>query len=211
MKELLLAFLKLISVFLFNKYMRTNLIDKYGNKKGNKYNNYIYDVGLTYIPVIEFKDKKKKFLFGHFRNFISMFPLIMAFFSLNMTNKINFINDLSIIYFTRVIFNCLTVLPSIDNCGKKDTDLVNGCCDCMFSGHTAACIIGTLYYIYYNNKVCKKTNIILLILNIFNSYIQIANRRHYTDDVLMSWFIVFTVFFIRTNNPRDVLKVLLCF
>ena len=43
---------------------------------------------------------------------------------------------------------------------------------------------------------------------LINQFIILSSRRHYTDDVFLAWFVVLTVFFMRTNNPRKVMGLL---
>lgn len=195
----------LIMILGINGFFRRYHIDINGFKKGNLHTKIIYDLGHTYLPKIMFKDKFNQEIFGYVRHFVAGFPALMALTFLEWEQKVSFLADLGILYIIRMIANNLTVLPSIRKCNIKEKNPfhVGGCCDLMFSGHTLTCLIATLYYLYY---VSDKYTTLLLLFNFINQFLILANRRHYSDDVFLAWFVTLTVFFIRTNEPNKVIK-----
>jgi len=201
-----IACLILSITFIINSYLRIYHIDKVGFKQGNSDIKSIYDVGHNYLPIIKFKNKLYKQIFANFRHFIAGFPAIIALIFLSWQDKVNFIIDLIILYIIRIIANNLTILPSINPCiWDKNKLSIGGCCDLMFSGHTSVCLIATLYIIYYVND---KYTSLLLIVNLINQFLILSSRSHYTDDIFLAWFVVLTIFFIRTNEPRKVISLL---
>jgi hypothetical protein len=181
-------------------------IDKHGFKKGNSNVKCIYDVGHEYLPNLRYKNEYYNEILSYIRHFIAGFPVIIALITLSWENKTNFIIDLIILYTIRMISNNLTILPSIRACKRSENKLrIGGCCDLMFSGHTLSCLIASLYIIYYVNDNYTS---LLLVFNLVNQFLILSSRRHYTDDVFLAWFVVLTVFFMRTNNPRKVMGLL---
>ena len=134
-------------------------------------------------------------LLKEFNNLLNSINILLSFLT-----KHRYIEEI-----IRMIANNLTVLPSIRKCDIKEKNPfhVGGCCDLMFSGHTLTCLIATLYYLYY---VSDKYTTLLLLFNFVNQFLILANRRHYSDDVFLAWFVTLTVFFIRTNEPNKVIK-----
>ena len=197
------ACLVLIIVLMFNAYYRIYHVDKYGDKKGTS---NVYDLGFEVIPEITFKDPYRASLFTSFRDFVAGIPLLYALFVLDWSKRTYIILDIAILFTIRIIANNLTVLPSIRACvNTLNKWSFGGCCDLMFSGHTMTCLIGSLYIIYYINNSYVTT---ILFWNLFNQYLIIASRKHYSDDVYLAWFVTLCIFFIRTNDPRKVLKIL---
>ena len=197
------ACLVLIIVLMFNAYYRIYHVDKYGDKKGTS---NVYDLGFEVIPEITFKDPYRASLFTSFRDFVAGIPLLYALFVLDWSKRTYIILDIAILFTIRIIANNLTVLPSIRACvNTLNKWSFGGCCDLMFSGHTMTCLIGSLYLIYYINNSYVTA---ILFWNLFNQYLIIASRKHYSDDVYLAWFVTLCIFFIRTNDPRKVLKIL---
>ena len=201
--DFICACLLLIIVLIFNAYYRIYHVDKYGDKKGSS---NVYDLGFEVIPEITFKDPYRASLFTSFRDFVAGIPLLYALFVLDWSKRTYIILDIAILFTIRIIANNLTVLPSIRACvNTLNKWSFGGCCDLMFSGHTLTCLIGSLYIIYYVNDSFTTA---ILFWNLFNQYLIIASRKHYTDDVFLAWFVTLCVFFIRTNEPRIVLRKL---
>jgi len=194
----------LLVVIGLNGFVRRYHTDVNGYTKGNLKTKIIYDVGHVYLPFIQFKGYNEE-LFAYFRHFVAGFPPLMALVFLTWTQKVDFVSDLILLYIIRLIANNLTILPSIRTCSAEEGSeyRIGGCCDLMFSGHTLTCLIATLYYLYY---VSDQHTTLLLLFNFLNQFLILANRRHYSDDIFVAWFVVLTVFFIRTNEPNKVLK-----
>ena len=196
----------LLVVIGLNGFIKRYHTDIHGYTKGNLKTKIIYDIGHVYLPFIKFKGYNEE-LFAYFRHFVAGFPILMTLVFLTWTQKVNLISDLTILYIIRLIANNLTILPSIRTCSAKEIIgseyRIGGCCDLMFSGHTLTCLIATLYYLYY---VSDKYTSLLLLFNFLNQFLILANRRHYSDDIFVAWFVVLTVFFIRTNEPNKVLR-----
>lgn len=203
----IIACLLLGVVFIINSYFTIYQIDTVAFKKGNSNVKCIYDVGHEHLPHLKFKNENYEKIFTNVRHFIAGIPILIALLSLSWTNKTNLIIDMVILYSIRMIANNLTVLPSIRPCKVDDSTKfrIGGCADLMFSGHTLSCLIGSLYIIYYVND---NYTTLLLLLNIINQFLILGSRRHYTDDVFLAWFVVLTIFFIRTNEPRKVMTLL---
>ncbi|SVB22346.1 uncharacterized protein METZ01_LOCUS175200 [marine metagenome] len=202
----IIACLILGIVFIINSYLSIYHIDAVGFKKGNSNVKCVYDVGHEYLPDLQLKTKTYDEIFTYIRHFVAGLPIVIALYSLSWGNKTNLIIDLVILYTIRMIANNLTVLPSIRPCEKDDSTKmrIGGCCDLMFSGHTLSCLIASLYIIYYVND---NYTTLLLLFNLTNQFLILSSRRHYTDDVFLAWFVVLTIFFLRTNEPRKVMTL----
>jgi len=203
----IIACLILGIVFIINSYLSIYHIDAVAFKEGNSNIKCIYDVGHEYLPDLQLQNKTYNEIFTNIRHFIAGLPIVIALLSLSWTNKTNLIIDMVILYIIRMIANNLTVLPSIRPCKRDDSTKfrIGGCADLMFSGHTLACLIGSLYIIYYVND---NYTTLLLLFNLINQFLILSSRRHYTDDVFLAWFVVLTIFFLRTNEPCKVMKLL---
>ena len=193
-----------------NSYMSIYHIDKHGFKKGNTNIKCIYDVGHEYLPKLQYENEYENEFYNeiltYIRHSIAGLPVIIALITLSWKDKTNFVIDLIILYTIRMIANNLTILPSIRPCKRTDNKMrIGGCCDLMFSGHTLSCLIASLYIIYYVNDNYTS---LLLVFNLVNQFLILSSRRHYTDDVFLAWFVVLTVFFMRTDNPRKVMGLL---
>ena len=94
---------------------------------------------------------------------------------------------LSIMYFMRAILFSATVLPDSSKRCNPD-NLLGGCNDLIFSGHTGLTVI-TLMFLYYNFYK-SNTFIAISILTIFIlSFVILVKRAHYTVDILLALII----------------------
>ncbi len=190
-------------ILLVNNYLRKYHIDKQGTINGNNKIKCVYDLGHEVLP--EITNPFLKDIHDYTKHFIAIFPLLVALYYLPTNLKQKLLEDWAFLHIIRIISNNLTVLPSINKCRPTifDKYSVGGCCDYMFSGHTFTSLLPSIYIAYYLRPVHP---LWMFVYNILNSIIIIIGRRHYTDDVLIAWFITLFVFFIRTNNPSKVIK-----
>lgn len=118
----------------------------------------------------------------------------------------------SMILFFRMLMFSSTILPSINtNCHRKKKnrykkkfinilyDFITQkyetgyCNDYIFSGHNAIFILLTLLISYYN-LLSGGLVYLLWIFTIIFSLISIICRNHYTIDVILAYFITFSIF-----------------
>lgn len=86
----------------------------------------------------------------------------------------------------------ITVLPKNDVCNIKNTSMFRGgCYDKIFSGHFASILL--LIFILYDKKIITDQLSIILFL-IFQGYIILATRTHYTIDVIVAVLVVTLVY-----------------
>jgi len=192
-----------VIVLLINNYLRTYHIDKYGTINGNNKTKCVYDLGHEILPLI--KNPLLRDIHDYTKHYIVIFPLIIGLYYLPLHLKQKLLEDWAFLHIIRIISNNLTILPSINKCKPSTSDKysIGGCCDYMFSGHTFTSLLPSLYITYYLNPFHP---LLIFLYNIVNSLLIIISRRHYTDDVLIAWFITLFVFFIRTNNPAKVIQ-----
>jgi len=119
---------------------------------------------------------------------------------------------ISLILFFRVIMFSSTILPSINvNCHIKKKKIykkpfstlifdfitqkynIGYCNDYIFSGHNAIYLLLTLMILYY--KLLPYTvSILLCSSTILFSLFTIMCRNHYTIDIILAYFITFSIF-----------------
>jgi hypothetical protein len=108
------------------------------------------------------------------------------------------IAELSILFLVimiiRHVFVNLTILPPLTEIKHKDNNLkyiFGGDYDKIFSGHFAFGFLLTLFL--YKYKII--TNIYLLIFyNIFNAFLILSTKSHYTIDVVISFVVTLLVY-----------------
>lgn len=121
---------------------------------------------------------------------------------------------LSLILFLRVIMFSSTILPSINvNCHIKKKKIykkpfstllfdfitqkydIGYCNDYIFSGHNAIFLLITLMILHYQ-LVPYTISILLCSSTIIFSLFTIICRNHYTIDIILAYFITFSIFTI---------------
>lgn len=147
----------------------------------NRTNVNIYDIIHVNFPNYE--------QYELMTNVIALCTLVPLIHKYNKEIFFKFVKLLLIIYSIRDITINLTILPKNEIClVKTDTysHIVGSCYDKIFSGHFAFVYILSL--LYYSNKYI--TNIPVLVgWNILNGFVIIITRSHYTNDVIVSFFI----------------------
>jgi hypothetical protein len=104
----------------------------------------------------------------------------------------NWLFSISILYFLRAIFFTSTILPdSSKKCNENSA--FGGCNDLLFSGHIAISVLTLLYthHFYQNNYIFR---IISVLYISFLSFLILANRNHYTIDVILGILIPYFIF-----------------
>ncbi len=98
---------------------------------------------------------------------------------------------ISLLFIFRMITFCSTVLP-LRKGGKTVCGLFGGCNDFIFSGHMIFQTLMTFIWIKFLTKNSTLHHIIILLL-IINGIIGLLAKCHYTVDVLLSYYITFTL------------------
>ena len=120
----------------------------------------------------------------------------------NMSFLVEFIGLMLTINIIRDVTINMTILPKHEKC-ETSTDLrshiVGSCYDKIFSGHFA--FVFVLSLLYYSRGYI--TNVPALIaLNVANAAIIILTRSHYTNDIIISFFVCALVVEKRLNFFR---------
>jgi hypothetical protein len=146
----------------------------------------VWDVCHKYLPDIY-----------HGQVYINLLFLIPIFISLYSNTFTNLVNDVityfPIIVIIRSIIIFVTILPRHKKCTDKLTwkSFINGhCYDKIFSGHYSLFLLTTLILHRYNAINLTQ----LSIINIITALTIIITRSHYTTDIIIAFFITFSVY-----------------
>lgn len=179
----------MISVF-FLSYMVHKLGSAYyiSRVKQNKTTPKVFDIGHKYIP--DLSENKILEILSHILAYSPLFyfyfyhrELLDTYVGLNIT-----------ILFIRSIFIFVTILPKHKTCDDSIYTLKNlligHCYDKIFSGHFSSTLLGLL--------ILQSNNIISLsvscVLGALQALLIIATRSHYTIDILVAFYVTWTVF-----------------
>lgn len=200
---MILVIIILVIILFSNNFILRKHVDIKGQKKGNENTKCIYDIGHAYLPKLNVDQTSR-----NLGNLMAGLPVVytLLFLPTNILRK-QFFKDLCILYLIRLILSNLTILPSIEKC-KLDSSLLTlgGCCDYLFSGHTSSALLSSIYIIFY---IKPKSIIYILIYNILNSLLIIMHRYHYTDDVILAWFMTIFIFSLHhKKGTLDIIKTL---
>ncbi len=94
-----------------------------------------------------------------------------------------YVKILSLMYLFRAVCVCMTVLPMPDGRGKCKGGIIQHCNDFIFSGHTTFNVV-TSYFIGQP---------LWPVWPIITSLGTVASRNHYSIDVVLVWFIFFSL------------------
>lgn len=174
----------LIIIVIINQYSSNNL-DKLNNKE-------ISDLGFDLI-----KEEDNIYRFNDF-----MVILLILWYAFKGKNKNLLFKLSSVLFFFRVIFMNITVLPQTkEQCPKNRLlPFTGGCRDLVYSGHTSLSVLILLMLISEGSlsSYIGFSYISLLI------YIIIKSRSHYTLDIVLGGIAGFMVF----NNRKSLNKLL---
>ena len=180
----LLLFIILIIIFLSN-YLVLNLGDNHYNINGHC---QLFDLFHKILPDLHNY---------HFLIDIILFCGIGSLFILGNDLLITeFLVKLIIIMFIRAFTTLVTILPKNEQCNHKMNIreyILGGCYDKIFSGHTSFILLLTL--LYYREHFIGLLP--LIFINLFNIFIILATRSHYTIDVLLAAFVTTTIYYIK--------------
>jgi PAP2 superfamily C-terminal len=176
--ELILIPLGVLLIF-FSNYL-TNRLGENHYRESNE----IYDLFFSYLPDLHPYESTYSVTFGIF--------LILSFLLLNFSNKKEFATKLFIIFLIRAITIPTTILPpSYSSCDFDSfVSTVNGgCYDRIFSGHTAAGLLMTIFLV--KQGILNLSTAILL--NVVNIFAILSTRAHYSIDIVIALFITYFV------------------
>ena len=169
----------------------------------DKKNEKLPDPLQEYLP-----DLRKQYMYAEYLYFF-IIGLAVIFAIINYKECLGYEIVFMILIFSLVkeICSTVTILPDpSDMCEEKGT--LGGCNDLMPSGHMSSLLIILFSCWPYMNNYWKY---IFTFLILFYSFLIIAVRNHYTIDVVMSWFVVFTIYtlghsFIMKNFEMTCIK-----
>ena len=147
----------------------------------------LYDLGHILLP-----DVKNH---NNFMEILILVPVILIIYQGISDQLVNDVVIMSaIIYGLRLFTYNLTIMPSVYCYHNKsdDQNMIGGCHDCMFSGHTSLFLLLMLTLIIdykYNALACFGVSIMY-------SLLIIATKAHYSIDVIIAWYITVLVFIV---------------
>jgi len=125
-------------------------------------------------------------------DYLAALPVLILLYVSWKNKKFTIMNDfimyMAIIYILRSITMYFTILPSINCYHHKKINLMGGCCDSIFSGHTSVTLMSILFLIGLGFPTY------IIIYPILLSFLIISSKSHYTVDVIISWYITFLVY-----------------
>lgn len=117
---------------------------------------------------------------------VSIFVFAVFNLSLQQLNKFTII--LVILYVLRAFTMCATHIPAVNP--RCKSAIFDSCHDLMFSGHTTMTVVSLLALHYWQN-LSLFISIPYYLVTIF---FILAQRRHYTTDVIVASVLSFSVF-----------------
>jgi hypothetical protein len=140
----------------------------------------IYDISYKYMPDYS-NSKVLEIIFDKL-----LFVSILVYAYTCNVNLLEILLSCLVILSIRAITIRSTILPPHKPCDKDDQPIVTGgCYDKLFSGHFALVFISSL--VLYKYKAIS--SIVLYAINTMNAVFILLRRRHYTDDIIMSFFV----------------------
>jgi PAP2 superfamily C-terminal len=182
------------------KIKSTSIKNSYKEKEKEKDTDKLSDVIHTYGP-----DWSKYYQYAEIFFYIIILLFIVyatASKKLFVLYEIGFL--LAFFYFIKITCTLVTILP--DPSGKCETkNTLGDCNELMPSGHLSSLLI-ILFSLwpYIDNKYWKM--LFVSLISIY-SFVIIAVRNHYTIDVVISWFVVYTIYYMShpymVNNCKN--------
>lgn len=175
----------MIAFILISNYLTLTIGERHYN---NNNNCTIYDTLLQVLP-----DLRKYHLFI---DLIALVGVISLFFFSTKTLVYELFAKFIIIMFIRAFTILTTIFPKDEHCDTTlnlRSYLFGGCFDKIFSGHTSFILLLTL--LYYREHIIGLYS--LLGINLFNMFIILSTRGHYTVDVLLAIFVTTTIYSVK--------------
>lgn len=170
-----------------------SLAQQYVAKEGKPINDYIIpDLFHKHIKKIEFDSNISLIINDLFPLIAIVYFVSMSYLTSNSLAFWNWLFSISIVYFLRAILFSVTVLPDASK-QCNDNGLFGGCNDLLYSGHIAVTTI-TLLYIYHFYLKDYRFKIFSLIYLLAMSFVILANRNHYTIDIILALLIPYFIF-----------------
>lgn len=150
---------------------------------------YLNNKEISKIPMPDIIHDKLPCLEDYYMNdVLTLTIFIFASFSLNILQAQKFTLIFIILYIIRALTIVVTHIPAVNKkCVKA---IFNSCHDLMFSGHTAMTVV-SLMSLHYWHGLSLFVAVPYYLVTIF---FILAQRRHYTTDVLMASVLSFSVF-----------------
>lgn len=189
--KLILFIFVIIILHILLVNLNINQGSNFYNKQNEKNVFFIHDI-FSFLPNLS-------------KNELALNLLNMSFlliFLLPFKGIIEFTSIFLIIFFIRHIFINLTILPPITELKEKTLVakyLIGHDFDKIFSGHFAYGFLLTL--ILYKYKIIVNIPI-LVIYNIFNAFLILSTKSHYTIDLAVSFIVTLLVFLQKWKIPR---------
>jgi hypothetical protein len=160
----------------------------------NKKNVKVFDISRRILP-----DLRESFMARFLVDFIL---ILLAVLLVQSNGFIEFLQYLPIIFLIRGITTYVTILPKDSKCDDSSysiVEMIKGhCYDKIFSGHLAFTFLALL--ILYNKGFITNQLIFLSIL-LLHSFLILAIRSHYTIDLIVTLFVVITVYKLEIKIP----------
>ena len=114
----------------------------------------------------------------------------------------NLLTNINVILILRGLCILTTSIPKLKTCQIDPNDkgilLSGGCYDKIFSGHLAFIITMILYLVIYTDQ--KNYKYIYYFYIVLASFLSLITESHYTIDILISWILSTTLFFMLNKN-----------
>lgn len=174
--------LGLLVISFIMTYISQTSVDKRFQKI--KHKEPLNDIAVDYLPNLDEYD--------YICDYLTIIPVTILAYICWKNNDLSTINNFilyfSVIFILRSITVYFTLFPSLYCHYHKSINSLGGCCDCLFSGHTATTLLSILFLINLGFPVYT------MIYPLFVSLMIIASKSHYTADVIVSWYITFLVY-----------------
>jgi hypothetical protein len=172
-----------LGAILFAGYKVEQTGRRYYNTRvnNNKTNPKVYDVFHRILP-----DYYQYNYINHILTFAFLSPMVL---SLPLLSE--FISFAIPVFLIRAVMNNLTILPKHKECpDTHGLKLVNGCYDKIFSGHFAAVLLACLLYVKHGYLSIPMAFVACAV----NALVILAVRGHYTNDIVVAFFVVLCVY-----------------
>ena len=176
----------LLIIFIFSYLTHHYGKTFYDNRiKNGKLQPKIFDISHKYLP-----NYSSNLLLISLMDIIILLPLL---FGKKFITE--YLNYYLVILLIRFFTTFVTILPKTKNCDDSNFTILNflrgHCYDKVFSGHFASSFLFII--LLYHLNIYRNLYISTLFL-LFHAFLILSTRSHYTIDLIVSIFVVLTVF-----------------
>jgi len=148
------------------------------NQKASPNNEDIYDVIHDNVPNLKSTGVT---------DLLTILPIIYFLLTSNVDTIGDYLFQWSIVFILRMITVRSTVLPRLPegNDYKQRNPMFGACRDYVFSGHVSSALLASMFIGKANPRLWP----LLGLYNGMTAFMIVAQRKHYTVDVLLGWMI----------------------